>query len=94
MMKKYEVMYIIKPVEELVDTVVSKFNALINVSNGKVLKTDIWGKKRLAYTIQDNEEGVYILVTFQAEHECILKLDRVMRMSEDVLRHMIISKGC
>ena len=93
-MNAYEVMYIVKPVEEeAFEAVVAKFENLINNNGGNVEKTDRWGKKRLAYEIQDLSEGLYVLVTFQAEPACIKELDRVMRITDEVLRHMIISKG-
>ena len=88
-MKAYEVMYIVKPVEEeAFEAVVAKFENLINNNGGNVEKTDRWGKKRL-----DLYEGLYVLVTFKAEPACIKELDRVMRITDEVLRHMIISKG-
>ena len=93
-MKAYEVMYIVKPMEdEAFEAVVTKFEGLISNNGGTVEKTDRWGKKRLAYEIQDLQEGLYVLVTFNATPACIKELDRVMRISDDVMRHMIISKG-
>lgn len=94
-MKAYEIMYIVKPVEEeAFEAVVSKFNKLIIDNGGKVEKTDRWGKKRLAYEIQDLNEGLYVLVTFSAEPACVKELDRVMKIStDDILRHMIIGRG-
>ena len=93
-MNAYEVMYIVKPVEdEACEAVVAKFENLINNNGGTVEKTDRWGKKRLAYEIQDLYEGLYVLVTFKAEPACIKELDRVMKITDEVLRHMIIRKG-
>ncbi|MBR2139388.1 MAG: 30S ribosomal protein S6 [Phascolarctobacterium sp.] len=94
-MKSYEIMYIVKPMEDdAFETIVSKFNELIAQNGGIVEKTDRWGKKRLAYEIQDFNEGLYVLVTFSAEPACVKELDRVMKIStNDILRHMIIRKG-
>lgn len=93
MKKYYEIMYIVKPIEEdAFKEVVAKFDKLITENGGKVKKTDCWGKKRLAYEIQDLQEGLYVLVTFQAEAAAVRELDRVMRITDEVLRHMIISK--
>ena len=93
-MKKYEVMYIVKPVEEeAIEAVIAKFEGLISNNGGSVEKTDRWGKKRLAYEIQDLSEGFYVLVTFNATPACIKELDRVMLITDEVMRHMIISKG-
>lgn len=91
-MKAYEIMYIAKPDCDI-QSVVDKFNKLIEDNSGSVEKTDIWGKKRLAYEIQDLCEGIYVLVTFNGTPSTIKELDRVMGITDDVLRHMIISKG-
>ena len=73
-MNNYEVMYIVKPVEEeAFEALVAKFDNLINNNGGTVEKTDRWGKKRLAYEIDDIAEGLYVLVTFSAEHTNLLR---------------------
>ena len=93
-MKDYEILYVVKPVEDQnLESVVNKFNTLIEDNGGKVEKTDRWGKKRLAYEIQDFNEGLYVLVTFSAESACVKELDRVMKITDEILRHMIIRKG-
>lgn len=91
----YEVMYIVKPVveEEAFEAVVAKFESLITANGGTVEKTDRWGKKRLAYEIQDFTEGQYVLVTFSAEPKAVKELDRVMKITDEVMRHMVIKKG-
>jgi len=95
MSKQYEIMYIVKPTDdETVQNITDKFNAIINSNGGNVEKTDIWGKKHLAYEIQDLTEGIYVLVTFEAVPACVKELDRVMRITDEIIRHMIISKGC
>lgn len=86
-------MYIVKPIEEnAFKAVVAKFDKLITANGGKVEKTDCWGKRRLAYEIQNLNEGLYVLVTFQADAAAVKELDRVMRITDEVLRHMIIRK--
>ena len=93
-MRTYEIMYIVKPVEEeAFEAVVTRFDNLITANGGTVEKTDRWGKKRLAYEIQDLAEGQYVLVTFTAEPACVKELDRVMKIADEILRHMIIRKG-
>ena len=91
-MNNYEVMYIVKPVveEEAFEAVVAKFESLITANGGTV---DRWGKKRLAYEIQDFTEGQYVLVTFSAEPKAVKELDRVMKITDEVMRHMVIKKG-
>ena len=93
-MKTYEVMYIVKPVEEeAFEALVAKFENVLTANGGTVEKTDRWGKKRLAYEIKDFVEGIYVLVTFNAEPKTVKELDRVMKITDDILRHMIIRKG-
>ncbi|MCD8175840.1 MAG: 30S ribosomal protein S6 [Phascolarctobacterium sp.] len=93
-MNKYEVMYIVKPIEEeAFEAVVSKFENLITANGGTVEKTDRWGKKRLAYKIQKLQEGIYVLVTFTAEPVAVKELDRVMKITDEVIRYMVVRKG-
>ena len=71
-MRDYEVLYILRPdmTEEEYTAAVEKFNALIQANGGEVVKTDIWGKRKLAYEIEKLREGYYVLVTFKAEPNC------------------------
>jgi len=90
-MRKYEIMFIVKPLdEEATNAVITKFENLINNNDGQVEKIDRWGKKRLAYIIKDFAEGFYVLVNFNAEPATILELDRIMKITEDILKFMII----
>ncbi len=92
-MNNYEVMYIVKPIEEdAYAAIVKKFDDLL-VANGATLeKTEKIGKKHLAYEIQDLKEGLYVLTTFSAEPKAVKELDRVMKITEEILRHMVIKK--
>ncbi len=90
-MRKYEIMYIVKPLdEEGTNAVITKFENLINNNGGQVEKIDRWGKKRLAYLVNDFAEGFYCLVNFSAVPATILELDRIMKITEDVLKFMIV----
>ena len=93
-MRAYEIVLIIKPNEEdIIKNEIKGVEELIKKNEGIVEKTDQWGKKRLAYEINEIKEGYYVLITFSAEKPCVKELDRVMRIKENILRHMIISKG-
>ena len=84
-------MFIVKPLdEEATNAVITKFENLINNNGGQVDKIDRWGKKRLAYVVKDFTEGFYVLVNFSAVPATILELDRIMKITEDVLKFMII----
>ena len=92
-MKDYEVMFILRPAEdEVINPNIEKYEELITKNGGNIQKTDKWGEKRLAYTIEDLDSGYYVLITFSASKYCVMELDRVMKISDEVLRHMIISK--
>ncbi|SHF43958.1 30S ribosomal protein S6 [Desulforamulus putei] len=90
-MRNYEVMYIIKPEveEEKVTALVEKFKALVEERGAEVTKLDKWGKRRLAYEINHMKEGIYVVMQFKAEAAAAAELDRVMKINDDIIRHMI-----
>ena len=90
-MRKYEIVYILKTQEEeALDALVAKFDAVITSQGGTIDKTDRWGKRRLAYPIQDLNEGYYVLQHFTGEPAVVKELDRVLKISDELLRHMIV----
>jgi small subunit ribosomal protein S6 len=92
-MNDYEIMYIIRPEQEIAEDIILKVNNFISSNGGIVVKTDRWGERRMPYDIQDFESGIYVLVTFHANKECVLALHKAMESTEEVLRHMIIRQG-
>lgn len=90
-MRKYEVMYIIRPdvEQEAVQALVEKFNSVIS-NGGEVIKSDILGKRRLAYEINKLREGHYVLTQFAAPAEVVNELDRVMKIADEVIRVLIV----
>lgn len=90
-MRKYEVIFIVKPLEEdATNVVIEKFSKLIADNGGTIDKEDRWGKKRLAYEIKDCMDGYYCLFYITAEPACINEVDRVMKITDEILKHMII----
>ena len=90
-MRKYEVIFIVKPMEEeATNAVISKFTKLITENGGTIDKEDRWGKKRLAYEIKDCTEGYYVLLNVTAEPACVAEVDRVMKITDDLLKHMVV----
>ena len=89
----YEVLYILNPTlgEEDTAALVAKFKDLAE-SRGTVAEVDEWGKRRLAYPINDLEEGYYVLMTFSADPAFPAELDRQMRINVNVMRSVIVSK--
>jgi len=90
-MRKYEVMYIIRPdvEQENVQALVEKFNGIIS-NGGEVTKTDVIGKRRLAYEINKIRDGYFVLVHFNATPEVVNELDRVMKIADEVIRTLIV----
>lgn len=93
MTNKYEAALVLSVAngEEAVNTLKEKFNDLI-AKHGTVENVDEWGKRRLAYPINDETEGFYIFTTFASEPEFPAELERIAGITEGVLRIMVIRK--
>ena len=92
-MNKYEVMFIIDPVleDDKKEAVIETVKGIIAAA-GEVADTDIWGLRKLAYPIQKKSEGYYVVMQFTASPELPKELDRRLRVSDNVMRHIIINK--
>ena len=75
--------------EEASNALVSRFTDLIN-ANGNVESVDSWGKRRLAYEIKKEAEGFYVLFYVTCEPACVAEVDRVMKITDEILKHMIV----
>ena len=91
-MRKYETIFIAHPSfdEEGVNGLIERFKGVIENGGGTVANVDLWGKRRLAYEIDKVNEGIYVLVNFQAEAELPKELDRIFRITDGILRHIIV----
>ena len=89
----YEAMYILDTTlgEEAVAALVAKFKGVVE-ANGTVSEVDEWGKRRLAYPINDMMEGYYVLMTFNAAAAVPADLDRIFRITDGVMRSLIVCK--
>ncbi|WP_151733354.1 30S ribosomal protein S6 [Paenibacillus tengchongensis] len=89
-MRKYEVMYIIRPdlEQEAVQAAVEKFQGIIS-NGGEITKHEVQGKRRLAYEIKKFRDGVFVLVNFTAEPAVVTELERIMKISDEVIRYLI-----
>jgi small subunit ribosomal protein S6 len=88
---KYEVMFITKPFEEAeVDPIVEKVTNLITKNNGTVEKVDRWGKRHLAYPVKKQNDGYYVLINFEIDPTAIYEIDRVMKIQDEILKHLIV----
>lgn len=93
MSNKYETMMVFSTAkgEEAATALYEKFKALIE-KNGTIDSVDEWGKRRLAYPINDETEGLYEIVNFTSEPEFPAELDRVFKITDGVLRTLILRK--
>ena len=90
---KYKVIYIIDPAqgEEGIAALVEKFKAIVE-DHGTLNSIDEWGKRRLAYPINDMTEGYYVLIEFTSAPAFPAELDRVFNITEGVMRSLIVAQ--
>ena len=90
----YETMYILRPdiAEEEVAKHIEKYNNILEKNGGKVLDSQMRGKRRLAYTISKHREGIYVQLSHQGDGQHIAKIEKAMRLSEDVIRYLTIKQ--
>ncbi len=90
----YEVVYIIDPAqgEEAIAATVEKFKVLAE-KHSSVVEVEEWGKRKLAYAIDYKTEGYYVLMSFSSDAEFPKELDRVLGITDGILRSMIVCKG-
>lgn len=93
-MNNYESVIIINPAvsDEEKNAFIEKTKKLIS-SNGEVVSVDEWGKKVLAYPINKQKEGIYLLFTFNSKPEFIAEFERLLRLDEQVIKHLVIKKN-
>lgn len=91
-MRKYETMFILRAdiAKEQVPEKVERFLTLITNGGGQVDKVTDWGKRRLAYEVNKQREGFFVLVNFTAEPAVSKELERIFRISEEVIRYLIV----
>lgn len=93
-MNSYELLYIVDNAlaDEAKESVVSKISAVITDNGGTVENVDKWGTKKLAYPINYKTEGYYVLVNFTAEATLPAEVERIMRITDSVIRFLIVKK--
>ena len=91
-MHPYELMFIIHPAVETEeqDAIVERVTTLIEQGKGTLTEVKKWGKRRLAYEIADQREGFYVLVNYESEAAVSNEIDRVLKITEAVIRFMIV----
>ena len=90
----YETMYILRPdiAEDEVINHINKYNKLLEEFGGTILDSQMRGKRRLAYQIAKHREGVYVQLSHQGDGQHISKIEKAMRLSEDVIRYMTVKQ--
>lgn len=94
-MRQYELMIILDPdlEERTIQPSLDKFLSVITKDGGTLENVDLWGKRRLAYEIKKKSEGIYAVVTFNAESATAKELDRQLGLNESVLRTKLLRPG-
>ena len=93
-MKAYELLFFVDPTstEEARAAAMKRIEVAVSEGGGTIDEVVEWGKRKLAYEIDHISEGDYTLINFQADPEQIKELDRVLRISDTVKRHMIVRR--
>lgn len=91
-MRKYEVMYIIRPniEDEAKKALVERFNGVLTDNGAEIANVKEWGKRRLAYEINDFRDGYYMILNVMSNSEAVKEFDRLAKISEDIIRHIVI----
>lgn len=93
-MRKYEIMYIIRPTieEEAKAAVVERFDNILKNEGAEIIESKDWGKRRLAYEIEDFRDGYYRLIHANAKPEAVQEFDRLAKINDDIIRHIVVKQ--
>lgn len=91
-MRTYEALFIVRPdvSDEEVQAVASEVENHVTSDGGAIVRSEIWGKRRLAYEVKSFNEGNYVLIRFQSESETPKKLEQYFRLSESIIRNLVV----
>jgi small subunit ribosomal protein S6 len=93
-MRKYEIMYIIRPNmdDEARKALVERFNNVLTENGAEITNVKEWGKRRLAYEINDFRDGYYMIVNVMSNPKAVQEFDRLAKISEDIIRHIVVKE--
>ncbi|HZD79246.1 MAG TPA: 30S ribosomal protein S6 [Actinomycetota bacterium] len=94
-MRQYEIMLILpaEADESVVGAAVDRITRVVSQGGGEVGKIDRWGRRRLAYEIDDRTDGYYVVVEFTAEPSVLVELERTLHLADDVVRFKVVVRG-
>ena len=92
MVRPYEALYIVHPdlSDEQIIAITEKYQKVAEEQGGEVESVNRWEKRRLAYEVKGQIEGIYVLMNFKSEPKAPAELDRLFKIGDDVLRHIIV----
>lgn len=91
-MRTYEALFILHPelAEDATQTIATEVETLITDNGGAIVRSEIWGKRRLAYELNGHSEGIYVLIRFESGPAFQAKLEQSFRLNESVIRSMVV----
>ncbi|BAU09915.1 30S ribosomal protein S6 [Leptolyngbya sp. NIES-3755] len=94
MSQLYETMYILRPDigDEAVDGAIDKYQSILKDNGAEIIETQHRGKRRLAYEIDKQREGIYVQMNFKADGSQIAPMERAMRLSNEVIRYLTVKQ--
>ncbi len=94
MRRDYELGFILNPEvnEEQTGAVLSRISQIVTNYDGQIIRVNQWGRRRMAYPIEHNRDGYYVFIDMILTPETVAELDRTLKVSEDILRHMVIRR--
>ncbi|MFA7691925.1 MAG: 30S ribosomal protein S6 [Candidatus Hydrogenedentales bacterium] len=91
-MRTYEALYIISPEldESAIQTIIADVEKFITSGEGTIVRSDVWGKRKLAYTIKKHTEGVYVVLRFLANPDFIKRFEQYLKLADAIIRYMVL----
>ena len=91
-MRTYEALYIVAPEldDDAIQTVAQEVEALVTKNEGTIVRSEIWGKRKLAYPVQKHTDGCYVLLRFTANPEFVARLEGYFKLSEPIIRYLVV----
>ena len=93
MKRAYEILYIVRPdmEEDAVKQLVERFDEVLTSNGAEIIESKEWGKRRLAYEIEDYKDGLYQIVKLDADDsKAVDEFDRLAKISNDIIRHIVV----